>query len=136
MKCQLVVALLLCAGPALAQSSLAEAAQRARRGWLSQDAEAVVGDSRRVVLQIPGADPSAAVSRAQAVALVARYLRPTEERSLELVAIREVEEGRGVAELERRFVVRGTSDLRRETVFLGFRREDGRWILAELRSAS
>jgi hypothetical protein len=70
------------------------------------------------------------------VALVARYLRPAEERGLAIVAIREVEDGRGVVELERRYVVRGTGDVRRETIFLGFRRESQRWVLGELRSAS
>jgi hypothetical protein len=124
------------AGPLAGQATLEEAAHRAVAGWLAHDAEAVVGQSGRVALQIGGADPSAAVSRAQAVALVARYLRPAEERRLDIVAIREVEAGRGVVELERRYVVRGTSDPRRETVFLGFRRVGQRWVLGELRIAS
>jgi hypothetical protein len=117
------------------QSTLDEAARLARGGWLAHDAEAVVGQGSRVVLQIPGADPSAAVSRAQAVALLARYLRPTVERSLEIATVREVEQGRGLVELDRRYVVAGTGDVRHETLFLGFRRERDRWVLAELRSA-
>ena len=118
-----------------AQSTLDEAARRVRDGWLAHDAEAVVGQASRVVLQIRGADPSAAVSRQQAVALLARYLRPTSERALEIGAIREVEEGRGLVELERRYAVEGTGDERHETLFLGFRRQGGRWVLVELRSA-
>jgi hypothetical protein len=132
----LLVLLVGGAAPLTAQRTLQQAAQAAVAGWLTHDAEAVVGQGGRVVLQIPGADPSAAVSRAQAVALVARYLRPADERGLDIVAIREVEDGWGVVELERRYVVRGTDDERRETVFLGFRRESARWVLAELRSAS
>lgn len=123
------------AGPLAGQGTLAEAARRARDGWLGHDAGAVVGPGSRVVLQIPGADPSVAVSRAQAVVLLSRYLRPAVERSLQIVAIREVEEGRGFVELERRYVLAGTEDVRRETLFLGFRREGARWVLVELRSA-
>jgi hypothetical protein len=131
----LVLAAVLSAVSLEAQTTLEEAARRTRDGWLAHDAEAVVGAATRVVLQIRGADPSAAVSRQQAVALLARYLRPTTERTVEVGAIREVQEGRGLVELDRRYVVDGTSDVRRETLFLGFRRQDGRWVLVELRSA-
>jgi hypothetical protein len=48
--------------------------------------------------------------------------------------VREVEPGHGYAELERRYVVAGTSDERRETVFLEFRRPGDDWVLTELRS--
>jgi hypothetical protein len=130
---------LLCAAlwtaPLAAQATLDDAARAAQRGWLAHDAEAIVGQSPRVVLQIPGVDPSAAVSRAQAVALLSRYLRASQEQGLEIVALREMEAGRGVVELERRYTVRGTRDARRETVFLGFRLDAGRWLLSELRSA-
>jgi len=46
-----------------------------------------------------------------------------------------VEPGRGYAELERRYVVAGTADVRRETIFLGFQKVGAAWILTELRSA-
>jgi len=121
--------------PLSAQSTLEEAARLARAGWLAHDAEVVLGAGSRVVLQIPGADPSAAVSRPQAVTLLERYFRPTVERALDIVTIREVERGRGFVELERRYVIGGTADERRETLFLGFRLQGGRWVLAELRSA-
>lgn len=135
MRVALLLLLALAAAGLPAQGRLEEAARLARDGWLAHDAEAVVGQGSRVVLQIPGADPSAAVSRAQAVALLARYLRPAFERSMEIVAIREVERGRGLVELDRRYVVTGTEDVRRESLFLGFRWQGGRWVLAELRSA-
>lgn len=134
MKAMIVLGLLGVARLA-GQSTLQEAAGAARAGWLAHDAEAVVGQASRVVLQIPGADPSAAVSRAQAVALLARYFRPTVERSVEIATVREVEPRRGLVELDRRYVVAGTGDVRHETLFLGFRRERDRWVLAELRSA-
>ncbi|MGH7699550.1 MAG: hypothetical protein ACREMJ_03385 [Gemmatimonadales bacterium] len=128
-------AIALWAAPLAGQATLADAAREARAGWLAHDAEAVVGEGSRVVLQIPGADPSAAVSRAQAMALLARYLRPAVERAMEIVTIREVEDGRGFVEFDRRYVIAGTADVRRETLFLGFRRVGGRWVLVELRRA-
>ena len=127
-------ALLLPAG-AGAQSTLPEAAEQAKQAWLAHEPQALVGQSSSLVLQIPGADPSSPLGRAQAVELLRRYLRPAEERGLDVTAIREVEPGRGFVELTRRYVVAGTTELRRETLFLGFRRVDGEWRLAELRSA-
>jgi len=125
----------LVGGRGLAQGSLAEAAERVRQGWLAHNVQAVVGQSASVVLQIPGADPSAPVDRAQAMELLRRHLRAGVERALRVSAVREVEPGRGYAELDRRYVVAGTSDERRETIFLGFRKPGAGWVLAELRSA-
>ena len=123
------------AGRGVAQGSLAEAAERVRQSWLAHDVQAVVGQSPSVVLQIPGADPSAPVDKAQAIELLRRHLRAGAERGLRVSAVREVEPGRGYAELERRYVVAGTSDERRETIFLGFRKPGVEWVLVELRSA-
>lgn len=120
---------------AAAQASLSEAAERAKAAWLAHDPQALVGQSSRLVLQIPGADPSSPLGRAQAVELLRRYLRPVEERGLDVAVVREVEPGRGFVELTRRYVVAGTTELRHETLFLGFRLRAGRWVLAELRSA-
>ena len=125
----------LVAGRGVAQGSLAEAAERVRQAWLAHDVQAVVGQSPSVVLQIPGADPSAPVDKAQAIELLRRHLRAGAERGLRVSAVREVEPGRGYAELERRYVVAGTSDERRETIFLGFRKPGVEWVLVELRSA-
>jgi len=122
-------------GSGQAPGSLAEAAERVRQAWLAHNVQAVVGQSASVVLQIPGADPSAAVDRAQAIELLRRHLRAGAERGLRVSAVREVEPGRGYVELDRRYVVAGTSDERRETIFLGFRKPGQEWMLAELRSA-
>jgi hypothetical protein len=115
--------------------TLPEAAQAARQAWLSHDVQALVGASPNLVLQIPGADPSSPLGRAQAGELLRRYLRPVAERSLEIGRMEVVEEGKGFVELDRRYVVLGTNDLRRERLFLGFARLAGRWVLTELRSA-
>jgi len=133
----LAAALLAMAPPAhaAAQATLPEAAERAKQAWLAHDPQALVGQSSNLVLQIPGADPSSPLGRAQAVELLRRYLRPVEERGLDVTAIRDVEPGKGFVELTRRYVVAGTTELRRETLFLGFRLQGGRWALAELRSA-
>jgi hypothetical protein len=128
-------ALLAMALPTAAQSALPEAAERAKQAWLAHDPQALVGQSSNLVLQIPGADPSSPLGRAQAIELLRRYLRPVEERGLDVTVIREVEPGKGFVELARRYVVTGTTELRRETLFLGFRLQGGRWALAELRSA-
>lgn len=115
--------------------TLVAAAQAAREAWLAHDPQALVARSPSVVLQIPGADPSSPVGRAQAAELLRRYWAQALERSLTIVTVREVEEGKGFVELERRYVVRGTADERRETLFLGFRRHGERWVLTEVRSA-
>ena len=122
-------------GPLAGQSGLAESAQQARAAWLAHDAEALLDHSPGVILQIPGADPSSALRRQQAGELLARYLRTSVERSVEITTVREVEEGRGYVELLRRFSVAGTAEERRETVFLGLRRVAARWVVVELRTA-
>src|SRR5690349_16767785 len=124
----------LLAGLTHAQGSLSDAAERVRQAWLAHDVQAMAGRSAGLVLQIPGADPSTPVNRAQALELLRRHLRAGVERTLLINAVREVEAGRGYAELERRYVVARTSYERRETVFLGFRKQGREWVLTELRS--
>ena len=129
-----ILSVALAAG-ASAQSTLPAAAERAKQAWLAHDPQALVGQSPSIVLQIPGADPSSPLGRAQAVELLRRYLRSVEERGLDVAVIREVEPGKGFVELARRYVVAGTTELRHETLFLGFRLQAERWGLVELRSA-
>jgi len=83
----------------------------------------------------PGAGRPELESRAQAIELLRRYFRPAEERGLDVTAIREVEPGRGFVELTRSYVVAGTTELRHETLFLGYRLIGREWRLVELRSA-
>jgi hypothetical protein len=123
------------AGRGEAQSTLSEAAARAKAAFLAHDPRALVGESSNLLLQIPGADPSSPLGRAQAVELLRRYLDGSEERGLDITGIREVEAGRGFVELLRRYVVSGTAEVRRETLFLGYSKRGTEWRLAELRSA-
>jgi hypothetical protein len=131
----LVCALTVLASAAQGQATLPAAAERAKRAWSAHDAGALVGQSSNIALQIPGADPSSPLGRSQAIALLHRYFRAAEERGLDVTAIREVEPGKGFVELTRRYVVAGTTELRRETLYLGYRLLDHEWRLAELRSA-
>jgi hypothetical protein len=117
------------------QATLSDAAARAQAAWSAHDAQALVGASSDIVLQIPGADPSSPLGRAQAIELLRRHFQAAEERGLDITATREVEPGRGFVEFTRRYVVAGTTELRRETLFLGYRLVGGEWLLVELRSA-
>lgn len=117
------------------QATLSDAAAQAKAAWSAHDPLALVGPSSTLVLEIPGADPSSPLGRSQAIELLRRYFRPAQERGLDVTAIREVEPGKGFVELARRYVVTGTAELRRETLFLGYRLIGREWRLVELRSA-
>lgn len=122
-------------GPLTGQGGLDEAAQQARAAWLAHNPAALLSGSPGVILQIPGADPSSAIGRDQAGELLARFFRTSVERAVEISVAREVQEGRGYVEMVRRFSVAGTTEERRETVFLGLRWWGERWVVVELRAA-
>jgi hypothetical protein len=131
-----LTALLLLAWPAGAvaqQNGLEQAAERARRAWNSHNAAALVASSARLVIQLPGADPSVAVGPAQAAALLMNFLAPAKEVETVVRAAREVEPGRGYVELQRRYRVTGTQDIRTQVLLLGYRLDRNGWSLLELR---
>jgi hypothetical protein len=78
---------------------------------------------------------SASTRPSQAARLLEEYLSAATERDLTLREVRYVQADHAYAEFSRRFAVRGTDDLREETIFLGFRRVDGSWRLREVRVA-
>ena len=129
------LALLILPIQAGAQATLSAAAALAKAAWSAHDAQGLVGQSSSLILQIPGADPSSPLGRPQAIELLRRYFRPAEERGLDVTTMREVEPGKGFVELTRRYVVAGTTELRRETLFLGYRLLNREWRLVEVRSA-
>lgn len=131
----LALGLALLIGGPLAGQGLDQAAARARSAWLAHDPAALLAGSPGVTLQIPGAAPSAAIGRDQASELLGRYLRTSQERGVDIRVAREMEAGRGYVELQRRFIVSGTTEERSETVFLGFRRRGDQWVVVELRTA-
>lgn len=129
----MVLALMALPATAIAQQGLEQAANRARRAWLSHDSPALVSNSPRVLIQLPGADPSVALGPAQAAALLANFLEPAQEVELVVRAAREVEPGHGYVELQRRYRVLGTQDIRNQVLLLSYRLERGGWRLVELR---
>lgn len=118
------------------QSGLDRAAQGARGAWLAHDPAALIAASPRLLIQLPGADPSVALGPAQAAALLADFLAPAQEVEVLVRAAREVEPGRGYVELQRRYRVTGTQDVRSQVLLLGYRLDPSGWRLVELRVVS
>jgi hypothetical protein len=131
----MLVALLVppVAGAQQAAVGLDAAAERARQAWFTHDAAALVADSPRLLLQLPGADPSAALEPRQAAALLRDFLASAQEVETVVRAARETEPGRGYVELQRRYRVAGTQEVQVDGVLLGYRRTRSGWSLVELR---
>jgi hypothetical protein len=125
--------LLHAAGPAAGQTELDRAVEAARVAWLQHDYEGLVASSDTVRLQLPEVGRTPAVLPAHAASVLEEYLSSTNEIAFEVRQIRPASEGHAYVEITRRYVVEGTSDVRVETVFLGFRRIEGRWRLREVR---
>lgn len=112
---------------------LPAAAEQARTAWFAHDAARLVADSPRLLIQLPGADPSAALGPAQAAALLGDFLASAQEVEILVRAAREVEPGRGYVELQRRYRVAGTQEVRVQSLLLGYRLGRSGWSLVELR---
>ena len=115
------------------ESGLDQAAEHARTAWLAHDPVALIAASPRLLIQLPGADPSVALGPAQAAALLADFLAPAQEVEVLVRAAREVDPGRGYVELQRRYRVRGTQDVRSQVLLLGYRLDPSGWNLVEFR---
>lgn len=132
----LLIGLLLAGAPLAVgaqQPDLAVAAEQARRAWFDHDARALVAESPRLLVQLPGADPSVALGPDQAAALLADFMVQGQEVETLVRAAREVESGRGYVELQRRYRVAGTQDVRQQSLLLGYRLGREGWRLVELR---
>jgi hypothetical protein len=114
-------------------SALVRAAERARLAWLGHDAATLVANSPRLLIQLPGADPSVALGPDQAAALLANFLGPAQEVEAVVLAAREVEPGRGYVELQRRYRVAGTQNVRTQVLLLSYRQGPTGWTLIEFR---
>lgn len=115
------------------ESGLDQAAERARRAWFAHDPAALIASSPRLLIQLPGADPSVALGPAQAAALLGDFLAPAQEVEVLVRAARQVEPQRGYVELQRRYRVTGTQDVRRQLLLLGYRQDGTGWTLVEFR---
>jgi hypothetical protein len=113
--------------------ALTAAAELARDAWYSHDAAGLVAGSPQLLVQLPGADPSAALPPPQAAALLADFLASAQEVATVVRAAREVEPGRGYVELQRRYRVAGTQEVRIQSLLLGYRLGRTGWSLVELR---
>ncbi len=112
---------------------LDKAAEQARRAWFTHQPAELIANSPRVLIQLPGADPSVALGPAQAAALLANFLAPSEEVEVLVRAARQVEPERGYVELQRRYRVTGTQDVRSQVLLLGYRQDSVGWTLVEFR---
>ncbi|HUL50660.1 MAG TPA: hypothetical protein VLT79_11650 [Gemmatimonadales bacterium] len=136
MRTLLTLCALLCVNSRLSgQATLPDAARQAAAAWSAHDPEALVGGSSRVALEIPGANPSGPVPPAQAIELLRRYLRPAREQGASIRTVKEDAPGSGFVVLERAYSLAGTTDVRRETLYLRYRKVAADWQLTELRAA-
>ncbi len=115
------------------EPDLSKAVEEAQSAWLAHKVDVLVSSSDTVRLHIPGVVPSASLRPGQAARLLERYLKTASERTFELRDVRELAPDHAYAEIERVYVVKGTSEEREETVFLGFRLVHGKWSLREVR---
>ncbi len=115
------------------EGDLVVASEQARSAWFAHDAPGLVAESPGLQVQLPGADPSAALGPDQAAALIASFLSSAQEVETVVRAAREVEPGRGYVELQRRYRVAGTQEVRSQTLLLGYRLSRWGWSLVELR---
>ena len=133
---RILIAVMLWAVPPLAHgqdADLGAAAEQARQAWFGHDPAALVADSPRLLIQLPGAEPSVALAPDQAAALLSDFLASGQEVETVVRAAREVGPGRGYVELQRRYRVAGTQNVRSQALLLGYRRGQRGWVLVELR---
>lgn len=132
----LLMALMLGFAPAAAAAqspALEAAAERARSAWAGHDVVGLLADSPRLLMQLPGTDPSGPLGAEQAAALLRDFLAQASEVEVIVRAAREVETGRGYVELLRRYRVEGTQEVRVQSLLLGYRESRAGWVLVELR---
>ncbi len=131
----LVLALALPLRAGAQTPSLRPAAEAARQHWLHQDPEQLVQGSQGLRLQLPGADPSGTLDRRQAAALLRDFVQNTEEVGVDIQDARQVGDDRGFVELLRHYRVKGTQEIKEQSLFLSYAREGEGWMLTELRVA-
>jgi hypothetical protein len=133
---RILVALALAATPAAGSAQgndLAEAAERARQAWFAHNPAALVAESPRLLIQLPGAEPSVALGPDQAAALLSDFLASGLEVETVVRAAREVGPRRGYVELQRKYRIAGTQNVRVQILLLGYRLDQGGWTLVEFR---
>jgi hypothetical protein len=133
----IVMAMILAAAPALGNAQgndLDQAAEKARKAWFAHNTAALVAESPRLLIQLPGAEPSVALGPDQAAALLSNFLSNGQEVETVVRAAREVAPSQGYVELQRKYRVVGTQNVRTQVLLLGYRRSQGGWTLVEFRA--
>ena len=133
----IVMAMILAAAPALVNAQgndLDQAAEKARQAWFAHNTAALVAESPRLLIQLPGAEPSVALGPDQAAALLSNFLSNGQEVETVVRAAREVAPSQGYVELQRKYRVVGTQNVRTQVLLLGYRRGQGGWTLVEFRA--
>ena len=133
----IVMAMILAAAPALGNAQgndLDQAAEKARQAWFAHNTAALVAESPRLLIQLPGAEPSVALGPDQAAALLSNFLSNGQEVETVVRAAREVAPSQGYVELQRKYRVVGTQNVRTQVLLLGYRRGQGGWTLVEFRA--
>jgi hypothetical protein len=121
------------AAGAAQDDGLQDAAERARHAWFTHNPTALVAESPRLVVQLPGADPSVALGPAQAAALLGDFIASSQEVETAVRAARKVGPETGYVELQRRYRVSGTQDVQEQVLLLSYRRDPKGWRLVEFR---
>ena len=133
----IVMAMVLAAAPAAGNAQgneLDQAAEKARQAWFAHNTAALVAESPRLLIQLPGAEPSVALGPDQAAALLSNFLSNGQEVETVVRAAREVAPSQGYVELQRKYRVVGTQNVRTQVLLLGYRRSPGGWTLVEFRA--
>lgn len=133
---RILIAMIITALPSVGRaqdSDLEAAAERARQAWFAHNASALVADSPRLLIQLPGAEPSVALGPDQAAALLADFVASGQEVETLVRAAREVGPRRGYVELQRKYRIAGTQNIRVQVLLLGYRLDRGGWTLVEFR---
>ena len=133
----IVMAMILASVPALGNAQgndLDQAAEKARQAWFAHNTAALVAESPRLLIQLPGAEPSVALGPDQAAALLSNFLSNGQEVETVVRAAREVAPSQGYVELQRKYRVVGTQNVRTQVLLLGYRRSQGGWTLVEFRA--
>jgi hypothetical protein len=133
----IVMTMVLVVAPALGNAQgndLDQAAEKARQAWFAHNTAALVAESPRLLIQLPGAEPSVALGPDQAAALLSNFLSNGQEVETVVRAAREVAPSQGYVELQRKYRVVGTQNVRTQVLLLGYRRSQGGWTLVEFRA--
>jgi hypothetical protein len=112
---------------------LTAAARRAARAWERHDFAALVAGSPGVMVRLGNTETSAPMSPEQAALTLHAFAGGAEEIQTLVTSVREVDAGRGYAEVQRTFVVNGTSARRVQTLYLEWRLVGGVHRLVEIR---